>query len=367
MGAADVTGQGLSHVISIMSIPARRILDHHPIEASAPCRIDAGGTWDIKAMALPLERVRPVTINLALNLRTRVLLSSFQEGWVKVTSEGFPAPEAYPHEKTPYHPPLGLFFAAVSFFGFHGLHVRISSGSPVKVALGGSSTALVALLKALSKLSVLSGGRRLSGREILHLGYHLEDAVSGGNCGIQDQAAAVYGGVNQWFWRYGNRGSPLTRERLLDIEGQKELSERILVAFCGKRHVSARINRSWVKDFLSGITRPGWVKANEIVHRLAGAIRERNWEKASLLLREEMAVRKEITPGALIPITEQLISEAEAMGCGARFAGAGAGGSVWALGRIDRIADLRKRWEETLSPIRGAKVLDCAIDPRGAQ
>jgi D-glycero-alpha-D-manno-heptose-7-phosphate kinase len=65
-----------------------------------------------------------------------------------------------------------------------------------------------------------------------------------------------------------------------------------------------------------------------------------------------MAVRREITPDALIPITEKLIGQAESIDCGARFAGAGAGGSVWALGEVDRIRDLRKTWETTLAPIR---------------
>ena len=70
-------------------LSARKILEQNPIEASAPCRIDAGGTWDIKAMALPLERIRPITVNMALNLRTRVELQPFKDNWVRVTSAGY--------------------------------------------------------------------------------------------------------------------------------------------------------------------------------------------------------------------------------------------------------------------------------------
>jgi D-glycero-alpha-D-manno-heptose-7-phosphate kinase len=80
-----------------------------------------------------------------------------------------------------------------------------------------------------------------------------------------------------------------------------------------------------------------------------------------------MAVRRDITPDALIPVTSELIRQAELAGCGARFAGAGAGGSVWALGEKKRIDELRTAWISTLAPIRGAGVLDCAVDPKGVR
>ena len=340
------------------------ILKTAPIESSAPCRIDSGGTWDIKAMALPLEKIEPVTVNMALTLRTAVRLSPFKEGWVKIISEGFSEGEEQPFERLSFHSDFGVFFAAVSYFGFHGLRVDIRSGSPVKSALGGSSTALVALLKALSKLNKLSGGRSLSGSDILHLGYHLEDGVSGGNCGIQDQAAAAYGGVNKWVWNYGKRAL-LRRKALLDAKGMKEISKRILVAYSGKSHISAGINRSYVEGFLTGKTRAGWIEANHVVKEIARAIEQQDWNRAVDLLREEMAIRKKITPDALIPVTARLIEEAEKQGCGARFTGAGAGGSVWALGEPHRLIKLRAAWEGTLSRIKGAGILECRIDPVG--
>jgi D-glycero-alpha-D-manno-heptose-7-phosphate kinase len=346
-------------------VSVKKTLQPKAIQASAPCRVDSGGTWDIKALALPLQNIEPVTLNMALNLRTRVSLSPFRNGWVRVSSEGFPRGEEYPLDSVPFTSPFGLFFAALSHFSFHGLQVHITSDSPVKSALGGSSAALIALLKALSKLSKTAGIKNLSAREILHVGYHLEDGVSGGNCGIQDQAAAVYGGVNRWTWLYGDRGSPFKREPLLDMKGMSELSKRILVAFSGKSHASLRINRTWINDFLSGKTRSGWVEVNEVVNSLAAAIKAKNWDQAARLLRAEMAIRRDITPDALIPLTEELVDQAENVGCGARFAGAGGGGTVWALGELNRIRDLRKIWEGTLAPIKGGRILECEIDAIG--
>ena len=317
-------------------------------------------------MALPMQGIEPVTLNIALSLRTRVEVLPFEDGMVKVSSRGFPEKGVHDFKTLPFDATFGLFYAAVSYFGFHGLQVRIASDSPSKAALGGSSTALVALIKALSKLGVRAGKPPLRPKDILHLAYHLEDSTSSGKCGIQDQAAAVFGGVNLWRWQFGDRRIPYERTPLLDRKGQRDLSERLLVAFSGKSHVSARINQGWLEGFISGKTREGWIEANRIVRRLTQALADRKWDQAAGLLREEMALRRDITPDALIPVTDRLIRRAEEAGCGARFAGAGAGGSVWALGEKRRIAELRAIWKSTLGPIRGAGILDCSVDPRGA-
>lgn len=347
-----------------MPLSVREVLKQAPVEASAPCRIDSGGTWDIKALALPLEPARPVTLNIALTLRTRVTLLPFRDGWVKISSDGFSYNERHPFRALPFDSPFGLFHAALSYFGWHGIHVHIRSDSPVRAALGGSSTALVALIKALSKLASNLGMESLSREEILHLGYHIEDAVSAGKCGIQDQAAAVYGGVTLWTWCFGERSSPFKKTPLLGEAGHKRLSRHILVAFSGRSHTSSRINRSWINRFLSAETRSGWLRANEVVKDLARAIEAEDWKASARCLREEMSIRRKITPDALIPVTETLIHQAEACGCGARFAGAGGGGSVWAIG--EDVLPLSKKWASTLASVKGACILECGVESTGA-
>ena len=191
-------------------------------------------------------------------------------------------------------------------------------------------------------MGLLRDNRARSRKEILHLAYHLEDGIGGGNCGIQDQAAAVYGGVHLWKWHFGHPAEPLTRIPLLDQKGREALSNHILVAYSGKSHVAARTNHQWVNNFLSGKTRSGWIKANGAVHSFAQAIQAGDWDRAAFFLREEMALRKEITPEALDDATEKMVTAAESIGCGGRFAGAGAGGSVWALGSKANITALRR-------------------------
>jgi D-glycero-alpha-D-manno-heptose-7-phosphate kinase len=345
----------------------KQFLEENPIKSSAPCRIDSGGTWDIKAFALPLEGAEPTTVNLALNLRTYVTLLPYKPGWVKISSENFHAQETYPLDLVPFNSQFGLMFAVVSFFGLHGVEIAITSMSPVKAGLGGSSAAAVAAIKAFSHVNALLHEKELGKRDILHLAFHLEDAVNMGMCGLQDQGASVFGGVNKWVWNYSRKVRPFERESILNVMGQRELSKRILVAYSGSTHLSAKINRLWIEEFLKGNTRSSWVELNSIVSRFAQHLRERQWKAGAEELRNEVTIRKEVTPQAFTPIITRLIQESEEMGCGARFAGAGGGGTVWALGEIDNIQVLREKWAAILKGTKKGRILDCAVDPTGVR
>lgn len=364
---SSFAGSYTAEPVFTMAKSAREILKLQAITSSAPCRIDSGGTWDIKALALPFERVNPVTCNIALNLRTWVTLSPHRHGSVRVVSQGFSLTEESPFRDLKLTSPFNLFFAAVSYFGFHGLEIHIKSDSPPRSGLGGSSTALVALIKALSKLDFLISEKRWSARDILHLAYHIEDGVSDGKCGMQDQAAALYGGVNLWSWRYGLKGSPFLRSPLLRGSDIEELSKRLLVVHSGRSHFSHRTNRRWVTDFLAGKTTKDWIKANDICREFAKALEAMNWKEAAYYLKRETAIRRRITPDAFTPLTNRLIRQAEATGCGARFAGAGAGGAVWAIGDKGDIEELKNKWKASLAPVTTAVILDCGVDPRGAR
>ncbi|HIC85305.1 MAG TPA: hypothetical protein EYP06_03290 [Desulfobacterales bacterium] len=349
-----------------MVIPAHKALDEQGLWASAPCRIDAGGTWDIKAMAFPFVHISPTTVNIAIDLRTTVYILPFDKGWLRVEAEGMGKPQVCPSDHVPLRGKFALIYAPLLHFGINGARVVIRSEAPVKASLGGSSAAVVALLKAISKCMRKAGQKALTSNQILTFAYHFEDAISGGNCGLQDHAAAVFGGVNQWIWHYQDHKKPYKKIRLLSPQGEKALSQHLLVAYTGTQHISSQINRKWVRDFLAGQTRPGWLEANKITHRLADRIKRQDWAGAAICLREEMAIRRRITPEALTKKSAVLISEAESLGCGARFTGAGAGGCIWAIGELEKISRLKVLWAKRLKKMNGY-ILDCSVDWRGVR
>jgi D-glycero-alpha-D-manno-heptose-7-phosphate kinase len=154
-----------------------------------------GGTLDIPAFYYPLAHIRPVTVNIALDLRTTVRLLPHDKGLVKVSSLGFETAE-YPVDALPLDHPMGLVFLIASYFHLDGIHIRIESASPPRSALGGSSIASVALVGAYGRLMERLGQPALPPLETALLAHEMEAVTAGVPCGLQDHLAGVYGGAN---------------------------------------------------------------------------------------------------------------------------------------------------------------------------
>jgi D-glycero-alpha-D-manno-heptose-7-phosphate kinase len=72
-----------------------------------------------------------------------------------------------------------------------------------------------------------------------------------------------------------------------------------------------------------------------------------------------------MTPEVLDEIGNALVTSAIKKRCGARFTGAGGGGCIWALGRIEDIDKLKGTWESILSTRKEARLLSAKIDSQG--
>jgi len=99
----------------------QRILEKKPIEASAPCRIDMGGTLDIRTFYYPLRHLSPCTFNIAVGLRTRVRLLPHHNDRIKISSRGFKSAE-FPISRAPFAHPLGLMLAIAVYFNAKNIH-----------------------------------------------------------------------------------------------------------------------------------------------------------------------------------------------------------------------------------------------------
>jgi D-glycero-alpha-D-manno-heptose-7-phosphate kinase len=256
-------------------------------------------------------------------------------------------------------------FAIASYFRTEGVHIDIESSSPPRGALGGSSAAAVALVAAFSKVFDQRGVKPLSRHQIVVLAQALEASVAGVPCGFQDQLAAVYGGVNAWYWQVSTEKSFFRKKTILKKQSFKNFKNHLLLAYCGVPHESKDINKKWVQQFLSGKHRELW---NEIVvctHKFVDAISNRIFKDAIASMNREMAIRRKMTPEVLDAVGEQLIGSAVGNSCGARITGAGGGGCIWALGEVENIDKLKGIWERVLSSRKDARLLDVKIDPDG--
>jgi D-glycero-alpha-D-manno-heptose-7-phosphate kinase len=335
-----------------------------PIETSAPCRIDMGGTLDISTFYYPLMRFVPCTFNIALDMRTRVIITPYEKGRVKISSAGFQEAE-YPSGTAPFNHPLGLMFAIADYFDADGLHIEIASASPVKSALGGSSSAAVALAGALSVMPGQAESGISTKRQIATLAHHIEMITAQAICGIQDHLAAAYGGVNAWYWRPGIDGPVFKRRTIVGKKDYPGLEESILLAYCGEPHESLNINGKWAKQFIEGKQRDAWKEIIRCTHGFIDALLDRDIKNACEWMNRETDIRRVLTPDVVNDAGKKLVESAKDSHCGARFTGAGGGGCLWAYGEKEHITELHDKWQDVLSGQDGADLLYARIDAMG--
>jgi len=340
------------------------ILKEQEVLASAPCRVDMGGTLDLATFYYPLQSAGPCTFNMALNLRTRVRLHPYRSGWVKISSRGFES-AAFPLREAPFSHPLGLMFAVAVHFDAAGVHIEIDSASPPRSALGGSSVAAVALLGALSRSRSLAGGQELTRDQIVRRAHQIEETVAGVPCGMQDQLAAAHGGMNTWFWNVDADGPAIRHAPVAPPLAAEDFRRHFLVAYGGLPHASRDINGTWVRQFLSGQKRPDWIRIADCVRRFSTALDAGQWRMAAEAMNEETAIRRTMTPEVLDAVGTDLVDASVAQDCGGRFTGAGGGGCLWAVGEASAIKKLREDWRAILANTADAALLEAGLDMDG--
>lgn len=332
--------------------------------ASAPCRVDFGGTLDIRSVHYPLRKYRPCTFNIAIGLRTRIALLPYNPGEIRVESRGF-EPAVFPSSGANLSHPLGLFAAIAMFWDADGVLIRIESASPPRSALGGSSAAAVAVMAAFCKLAEMQGQKPYHPREIVCLAHAVEESVAGVPCGLQDQLAAAYGGVNLWIWQDGIRMPGYRRQVMIPVRKAVKLARNMLLAYCGVPHESKSVNGTWIQQFLSGKFHDHWIEVIQLTRQFGSALAIGDVASAVYLMRKEVDIRMDMTPEVLDPVGRRLVEASAKMNCGARFTGAGAGGCLWAYGKESDIERLRRKWQDILSDVPGSALLPVEIDIQG--
>jgi len=220
---------------------------------------------------------------------------------------------------------------------------------------------------ALARWRGPSDARPLSRTRIALSAHAIESSLAGVPCGMQDQLAAAYGGSHAWYWRPAGSATPFAKRTVLKGKHLKGLESNLLVAYCGLTHESSRINRMWVEQFVAGLRRDVWCEIVRCTRKFVDALSGGDLEGAVGCMNREMALRRDLTPEVLDPTGERLVTTALQNRCGARIAGAGGGGCLWALGQAEDIHRLRTAWQAVLASQPDARLLATRIDTRGLQ
>ena len=251
---------------------------------------------------------------------------------------------------------LDLAKAVANHFDIkEGFDMFIHSEAPPGSGLGGSSTVIVAILKAVTEWQNIV----MDKHEMAALAYHLEREILGLKGGKQDQYAATFGGFNRMdFDRYGVTVRPLD----VSQDTIEELQYCSLLCYTGKSRESADIIESQVKSFQDGTNEDALDAAKGLAIELSDALVKGNIPLVGELLGETWEQKKRFSNKISNHMIDAMYKTAISNGAyGGKVSGAGGGGFMYFICEYDKkhiIAKELSRW--------GVRVTDFMFEPNGA-
>jgi D-glycero-alpha-D-manno-heptose-7-phosphate kinase len=330
--------------------------------ARAPVRFcDLGGWTDTRIVP------RGAVLNFTARLYTHVTLD-VHEGPSGITLESLDTDERssfHNIREVEYNGVLDLLKAAVArarietkrsgvYSSRRKVTLRVRSGAPPASGLGSSAALGVAAMGALAAYNE----RHLLPHEIARESQLLETQDLGLECGVQDQLASAYGGVNFMEVEYPNaRIFPLELPQDLACE----LEDRFVLVYTGKSHFSSGMHQKVISEADQHRADFDALAAAAIAGKEAllsgdldafGAAMDANWD-----------AQKNLHPDITTPEIEALHRAALAAGAiGFKANGAGGGGTVTILARSNQSHRVARAAQEL-----GMTVLPALIDTTGLQ
>jgi D-glycero-alpha-D-manno-heptose-7-phosphate kinase len=323
------------------------------IKVSAPHRLDIGGTWDLKPFVLLHSDYEPSTVTIAISLYIHVNAKYYKPNYIRI-SDNQDSVE-YHYKNSVFTKKFSLISAVLSYFNIMNIDITYNYDCPSYSGLGGSSILVLSTIAAVSRLY----NKVISPCEMIALTSRIEDGLRYSFAGMQDQCAAMYGGVNHWYWADNSR---YRRDNIVTIDGlnYSELDDRLVVAYTGQPHSSDDVNSIQVSSMMDGSRRKEWIRINDITKHFSDAISKQRWTHAIDLINEETRLRSIIAPTRITPLAKCL--QEDAVDAGFAPAGSGNGGFIWCLCKNkEHAALIKKRWSSRLLPIANADVYDIEI------
>jgi D-glycero-alpha-D-manno-heptose-7-phosphate kinase len=218
---------------------------------------------------------------------------------------------------------------------------------PAGSGLGGSSTLVVAALKAYAEWL----NYPIDDYDLAQTAYMIEREMAGLQGGRQDQYAAAFGGFN--FMEFGKNGRVLVNPLRIKESVLSELESSLLLFYSGASRVSASIIAEQARNVETRNT-----EAIEAMHqikqealRMKEALLRGDFQLLHDVLRQSWDAKKRMASRIVSEKIETLYEKAlEAGAYCARISGAGGGGFMMFLTdpmRKDEVADILRSVEDT--------------------
>jgi D-glycero-alpha-D-manno-heptose-7-phosphate kinase len=294
------------------------------LRARAPVRFcDLGGWTDTRIV--PEGRV----LNFAAALYTHVTLRVGGGGGVRIESCDTAEFERVADIRAlEYNSVLDLFKAAIKRSGVAGaIQLTVRSDAPPASGLGSSAALGVATMAALARQL----GRRLLPYEIARESQALEVEELGLECGVQDQLAAAYGGVNYMEVRYPEASVfpvPLADGTLCELE------DRFMLVYTGRSHFSSEMHEKVIAAYEAGdsAARAAFATLARCAERGKDALLAGDLAAFAAALNDNWAAQKDLHPDITTGPVEELHAAVGAAGAtGFKLNGAGGGGTATIL------------------------------------
>ena len=317
-------------------------LSNYEVEAYAPSRIDLGGGVDHRLISLLCRSLNLCTFNISLCLYSRVKLEPFKKGYICITSHGIGETE-YEASFPTFDGDFTLVKAFLSYFNVSGVKVSIKNDFPSFSGLGGSGALSVAVIAALLKVIELAGvPESHSQKDIVWIAHSIEDSLYK-NTGLQDQSAAVYGGINILSWCYERVAAIFERESIsINSLQEKNLEDRICLFYTGKPHEQTLIGSRIIHEFKNNPNGLRFIEEiNSNTKQFIAEFKNGNWKNISKLLDQEETLRSGFLNYPISKSVGKVLRFGRKVDCGIKFCGGGGGGCMWAFGEADSIKELK--------------------------
>jgi fucokinase len=351
------------------------------VEAQAPVRVDLVGGWTdtppqacerggcVLNLSLLLDGRRPLAARVERLAEPVVELVARDLGACRTLDEALPA-------RQPFDPgdPFALHQAGLRLVGLFsggplrrrlerlggGLRITTEAAVPKGSGLGTSSILGATLLAGLYR----AFGQDVLPDELCLRVLQLEQLMGTGG-GWQDQVGGMWGGVKFARSASGVSQHPEVEVVRLGTDREVELEERMVLFYTGEPRLAKDVLQRVVGRYLVG--EPATVAALEAMPALAARARaslvQGDWAELGRCLDRSWMLNRQVEPTCTNDSLDALFGRIAPFVLGAKLAGAGGGGFLFALAR-DRAA--RERLESLLTTVPApARLYRATLDREG--
>lgn len=330
------------------------------INAVAPTRICDVGGWTDTHFA-KFGAVFNIAIYPYVEVQIHSLAPGESAGRLIIAVENYGVSYALDPDNIVYdkHPLIEAAIKCMKIPRDQALRINIFSHAPPGASTGTSAAVSVALIGALDALM----GAGMSIHETAAMAHAIETKELGLECGVQDQLASAYGGINLIEIPKFPR-TVVTPIRIPDPVWW-ELEHRLVLTYIGKPHNSSEIHKLVIKNLGKAARQDSRIDAlRQLAHQAKMALAKGDFAELGRVFNRNTAIQRELHNNLVCEQFEEIIGIAEdfhALGCKVNGAG-GDGGSIAILSNGEM---WEKRKMQDVLVQKGFKTIPIYLSRRG--